>query len=303
MSMTPSEKIQLLGKHSGDTQLETPSSKHQRTSYISHPWIAEPQKSELFIDPSYSTVSPSHVAVHTIPAVTHYTSEELPLMRKAHVSGPTTVVKVEDQVQYFDSEFRSLVNKAYQEVNGKVKPSDFLYRITCLPVSTRTQHRSFIEEKLTNIPVPAAIESIWTILNLYWDFLNYGLLEQVINVCGSEGLKHQMLEYVLELSKFKQTTRICDFIESWPSRRYGQVDSLKKVVVMMQMEWSQCTLHDLESFNIDLVHKFFLPDFDIQLEYLLRRGIDVDRGMSSSSSWPETHVTTFTACMSMCNKM
>ena len=32
-SMTLSEKIQLLGKHSGDTQLETPSKKYQRKSY------------------------------------------------------------------------------------------------------------------------------------------------------------------------------------------------------------------------------------------------------------------------------
>ena len=48
---------------------------------------------------------------------------------------------------------------------------------------------------------------------------------------------------------------------------------------MMQMEWSQCTLHDLESFNIDLAHKFFLPDFDIQLKYCLEEGTDVDRGM------------------------
>ena len=32
-SMTPSEKIQLLSKHSGDTQLETPSSKRQGKSH------------------------------------------------------------------------------------------------------------------------------------------------------------------------------------------------------------------------------------------------------------------------------
>ena len=212
-------------------------------------------------------------------------------MRKAHVS---------DRVQYLDRKFGSLVNKAYKEVNEKMKPSDFLSCITYLPVVARAQHRSFIEKKLTSIPPPETIWNIWCILNLYWDFLNYGLLEHVINVCGSEDLKHQVLEYILELSTFKQTTRLCDFIDSWPSRRYGQVDSLKKVVALMQMEWSQCTLHDLESFNIDLVHKFFLPDFDIQLEYLLRRGIDVDRGMSASSSWPETNVTTFTNTQHLC---
>ena len=34
----------------------------------------------------------------------------------------------------------------------------------------------------------------------------------------------------------------------------------------MRHEWSQCTLHDVESFKKALVHKFFLPEFDILLQ-------------------------------------
>ena len=183
------------------------------------------------------------------------------------IPGPTRPLSVEDQVRYFDSTFRSLVNKAYQEVNGKMEPSDFLSRITCLPVSARTQHRSFIKENLTNIPQSATIVNIWTILNLYWDFLNYGLLEHVIRNFGSEDLKQQMQNYVDELSTFKQTTRLCDFIESWPCRDDGPPeDRLKKVVVKMKHEWSQCTLQDVESLKKSLVHKFFLPEFDMLLQ-------------------------------------
>ena len=40
-------------------------------------------------------------------------------------------------------------------------------------------------------------------------------------------------------------------------------DSLKKVVVKMRHDWSQCTLQDVESFKKALIHKFFLPEFDI----------------------------------------
>ena len=182
-------------------------------------------------------------------------------------SGPTRPHSVEDQVHYLDSTFRNLVNEAYQEVNGKMEPSDFLSRVTCLPVSDRTQHRSFIKKNLTNIPHSATFVNIWTILNLYWDFLNYGLLEHVITNFGSEDLKQQMQDYVSELSTFKQTTRLCDFIESWPCRDDGPPeDRLKKVVVKMKHEWSQCTLRDVESFKKALVHKFFLPEFDMLLQ-------------------------------------
>ena len=186
-------------------------------------------------------------------------------------SGPTRPHTVEEQVQYFESTFGNLVDKACGEVKGKVEPHILLSRVTCLPVSAHPQHRSFIEEKLTNITPPVTFAKIWSILNLYWDFLNYGLLQHVINHCGSEALKQQMQDYVDQLSAFKKRTRLCDFIESWPCRDDGPPeDRLRKMVVKMQKEWSQCTLQDVESFKKALVHKFFLPEVDILLQKVER---------------------------------
>ena len=181
--------------------------------------------------------------------------------------GPTRQRTMDYQVQKFESKFGSLVVKAFQEINEKIEPSDFLFRVTYLPVSARTLHRSFINNNLTDIPPPITHLKIWAKLNLYWDFLNYGFLEHIINKCGSEDLKQQMQDYVDELSTFKQRTRLCDFIESWPCRGDRlQEDSLKKMVVKMQRDWSQCTLQDVESFKKALIHKFFLPEFDILLQ-------------------------------------
>ena len=146
-----------------------------------------------------------------------------------------------------------------------MEPSIFIDCILCL--STSTQNQSFIKEKLTKIPLPVTFVKTWSILNLYWDFLNYGLLEHVINQCGSADLKQQMQDYVDELSTFKQTTRLCDFIKSWPCRDDGPPeDRLKKVVIKMKHDWSQCTLQDVESFKKSLVHNFFLPEIDILLQ-------------------------------------
>ena len=173
---------------------------------------------------------------------------------------------VEEQVRHFENTFGDLVDKACEEVK-KIDPHILLSRVTYLPVSVRREHRTFIEERLTSIPPPETFAKIWSILNLYWDFLNYGLFEHVINKCGSDDLKQEMQAYVDKLSIFKQTTRLCDFIESWPCRDdKPPEDRLKKVVVKMKYEWSQCTLQDVESFKRALVHKFFLPEFDILLQ-------------------------------------
>ena len=171
---------------------------------------------------------------------------------------------MEDQVQHFESKFGDLVKRAYEEVTREMEPRSFLAIVTYLPVSARHLHRKFIEKKLTNIPPPVTFEKIWCILNLYWDFLNYGLLENIIYKCTCADLNKQMKKYVDELSAFKRETRLCDFINSWPCRNDRPPDdSLQKVVAKMDKEWSQCTLHDVEASMKALVHKFFLPECDI----------------------------------------
>ena len=174
---------------------------------------------------------------------------------------------VESQVKCFDDKFSSLADKAYLEVSREMEPSTFLARFTYLPVSSRLQHRSFIKKNLTHVRNPVTFEKIWSILNLYWDFLNYGLLEHVINKFGSENLKHQMQDYLDELSTFKRRTRLCDFIDSWPCKDDGPPEEeLRKLVAKMHHKWTECTLQDVESFKTALIHKFFLPEFDIILQ-------------------------------------
>ena len=173
-----------------------------------------------------------------------------------------------DQVEYFETEFASLVDKACHDVTKRdLEPSIFLSRVATLRVSDRTQHRSFIQENLTNIPPPVTFDKIWSRLTNYWDFMNYRLLEHVINKLGSEDLKHQMQDYVDKLSAFKRRTRLCDFIDSWPCKDdRPPEEELRKVVIKMRQEWTQCTLQDVESFKTALVHKFFLPEYDIILQ-------------------------------------
>ena len=173
-----------------------------------------------------------------------------------------------DKVEYFETEFASLVDKACHDVTKRdLEPSIFLSRVATLRVSDRTQHRSFIQENLTNIPPPVTFDKIWSRLTSYWDFMNYRLLEHVINKLGSEDSKHQMQDYVDKLSAFKRRTRLCDFIDSWPCKDdRPPEEELRKVVIKMRHEWTQCTLQDVESFKTALVHKFFLPEYDIILQ-------------------------------------
>ena len=69
-------------------------------------------------------------------------------------------------------------------MNGKIELPIFLTRVTCLPVSARTQHRSFIKTNLTNIPPPVTFENIWSILlGLFqlWTVHVFWILDPIVN--------------------------------------------------------------------------------------------------------------------------
>ena len=271
-------KLQLLGKHPAHTQLDTRSSKPHKISHTSEilpvgfekiqPGTSEEEPhrmtlvEEILSGQSTSMIPSEKIVRGKQPAYTQPETRHQELCASESggtkpQSGPTRSHNVEDQVQYFEKKFHSLKDKAYQEVSRDMKPSDFISRLT-----VPTQHRSFIDEKLSNISPQVTFENIWSILNWYWDFLNYEFLEHVIETFGSEVLKQQMQHYVEELSSFKQTTRLCDLCDFIKDDGPPE-HTLKKVVVKMQLKWYQCTLQDVESFKKALVDMFSLKAYDI----------------------------------------
>ena len=269
-------KLQLLGKHPSHTELDTRSSKRKKISHTSEilpvgfekirPGTSEEEPhsmtlvEEILSGQSTSMIPSEKIQVHGKQPQLGIEHQEL-CTSESGATKPRSVPMrshiVEDQVQYFEKKFHSLKDKAYQEVSRDMKPFDFISRVT-----VPTQHRSFIEEKLSNISPPVTFENIWSILNWYWDFLNYEFLEHVIETFRSEDLKQQMRHYVEELSSFKQTTRLCDLCDFIKDDGPPE-HTLKKVVVKMPLKWYQCTLQDVESFKKALVDMFTLKAYDI----------------------------------------
>ena len=91
-------------------------------------------------------------------------------------------------------------------------------RLVSLDVFQRHEHQEFIDKHLMNIDRNMTFNNLWARLGSYWDFLNFALLEDVINRFHSEDLKHMMESYKHDLQSFRKATRLCDFIDCWPVR-------------------------------------------------------------------------------------
>jgi len=98
--------------------------------------------------------------------------------------------------------------------------------------------------------------------------MNFDLLEHVVRRFAIEDLKQNMKSYEHDLQSFRKTTRLCDFIDCWPVRgepSLGTQLDLKEFIAKMKHDWDSCTLEDLEKLKGVITHKFFLPEFALQL--------------------------------------
>ena len=115
----------------------------------------------------------------------------------------------------------------------------------------------------------ATFDEIWEKLTDYWNFLNFDLLEYIVDKFDIDHLKQKMESYEHDLQSFRNATRLCDFINCWPVRGETPPEAdLKDFVAKMKHEWDNCTLEDLDKLKGVITRKFFLPEFALLLKQI-----------------------------------
>ena len=97
-------------------------------------------------------------------------------------------------------------------------------------------------------------------LNLYWNFIDYSLLDYIVDRFCSANLKKDMNEYKLELGEFRRVTTISQVIGTWP----GRVDpppSFTEFTSTLDRDASTFTLEELEELRMKICNEFSLSHF------------------------------------------
>ena len=176
-----------------------------------------------------------------------------------------------------EEQFRKLVRDA-STVIREIDPEDLKFGLINLPVKNKKQHEEFFTQNWSEISNASKIVDIWYQLSSYWDFLNYTLLEYLIHeFCSSnEVLVGMMNDYKARLNEFRCNTLLCEFAEEFKSVNKCLVD-MKKLQVVLDKDWEECTLEDLENWQKNITQKLLLPSFVMILQ-------DINSG-SVSVTW------------------
>ena len=136
---------------------------------------------------------------------------------------------------------------------------DIKIYVTLIPAFMRKEHISFLMEHRQAIAQATSVTEIITLLNLYWDCFNYGLLDHVVNKCGHYQTKQLMKQLVHNVKAFMKVTKLADFMHICKGRE-DVPPGVSQMIIHHGLDPKQTTLSDLDQFRKDFCQHYSLHD-------------------------------------------
>ena len=174
---------------------------------------------------------------------------------------------VQTRANALEEHFGELVKCAYKAMSNK-KVDDVKIYLFNLPVRKKKQHEDFLKENWSAIGSASGMMDIWLKLSSYWDFLNYSLLEYLVEkFCDNDCTLTAMMEdYKCKVKEFRCHTLLCDFINHFQDVNESLLEmNMEKLEVKLNKRFEVCTLEDLEICKKNITQKLLLPSFVVKL--------------------------------------
>ena len=179
---------------------------------------------------------------------------------------PTVFLSKEEifaEIKTLEDEFEALKSAIYKSV--RTEPVDvFVFELTSFKVNEKKYHLQSLKEMIAS---KETMTEVWIELNSYLNFLNFELLQHILNKFSNIELQAKMDMYAQKMKFFFKRTRLCDFTDCWPIEdETPPVKELKKFILNCSKNWETCTLEDLYNLKGRLATKLLLPQFVFILE-------------------------------------
>ena len=135
-----------------------------------------------------------------------------------------------------------------------------------LDVFEKDRHAQFFGSYANKLSEASTFDAIFIIFDLYWDYLNYHLLECLVREYGDDDTKRCMKEYVEDVSSFMEATTLQVFWKIEPCLKSVPPPGFKETVVRYECEIvPTSTLQDVESVRLKINENTQIRKFAILL--------------------------------------
>ena len=176
------------------------------------------------------------------------------------------------QIAKLEKDFSSIRLAVYKLV--RTEPVDvFIAGLISMNVDGEVHHVPFLKE----IADKNEIIKVWMELSPYLNFMNYEILDHLLQHFPDADLQMRMNKYTTRIELFFRSTKLCDFLKCWPIRgKTPPEKELRKFLTMKtKTDWRTCTLHQLDHLTGSLTRKLLLPKFGLILADASRGCVNV----------------------------
>ena len=176
------------------------------------------------------------------------------------------------KIEELQKQFLKLRDDVYESV--KTQPVDtFRVKLTSLDVNAQMHHETALQAIIGS---KETIEGIWIALSSYMNFLNYELLQHVLDKFEIEAHQERMQRYTTKITSFFVNTRVCDFIKCRPVSEAAPPESaLRRIIVKWHKDWETCTLYDLDQLKGRLARKLLVPNYILNLQDIQKSSVSL----------------------------
>ena len=130
----------------------------------------------------------------------------------------------------------------------EMKSSMFLNRLritlTTLRLSAKFKRLLFLRKKKKAIERTKGVCEIFYLLEDYWNWSDYDLLQKLITDFGDETLQQKMTMYLTQLENFEKNTSVLEFKRVVKRKQKCPYD-FTRIVIKLKKDSSECTMHEV----------------------------------------------------------
>ena len=164
--------------------------------------------------------------------------------------------------------FRSVVVNANIDLSLKGMSPEKLYRfkvdLTKLPMLTEYKKLRFLQKKKKKILRAKYVDAVFEILDPYWNYIDYSLLEHIVNNYCDRDVKIQMQIYIEDLHKFERATSVKQLTSAVPDNRV-LISNYSTLTATLGVDAEKCSLYRARKVKDAIIERACLQSYVPQL--------------------------------------
>ena len=181
-----------------------------------------------------------------------------------------------EDIKQLEKTFDAVALHAQDDMmKNNVKVQELRYSVVRLPGDLKSEHHFFVKEAKAELRKAESVDDIFLVTGDYWDFLNYSLLEHLVDRHASEEVKKEMAEYVEQVKVFRRDTPLQLFSKVYKRKPRKVDEKFRKMVTEHKMDWDTATLEDVERFRNDMNSELSLSVFSLSLAVVVRGSVEI----------------------------